>query len=42
MEEKGIIAWVKAHKWYILAAVVALVVIFGGDIGVPVFNEGNK
>ena len=34
--------WLKANKWYIIAGLVALVVIFGGDIGVPVFNEGQK
>lgn len=42
MEEKGIVAWVKTNKWYIIVGLIALVVIFGGDIGVPTFNEGQK
>jgi len=42
MEEKGILAWVKANKWYVIIGLVAILVVFSGDIGVPVFNEGQK
>lgn len=35
-------AWVKANKWIVIAGLVVLVVLFGGDIGVPTFFEGQK
>jgi len=34
--------WLKANKWIVIAGLVVLVVLFGSDIGVPSFTEGNK
>jgi uncharacterized membrane protein len=35
--------WLKANKWIVIAGLVVLVILFGGDsIGVPTFFEGQK